>query len=80
MRAVLTTSLATAALALSPSAFAASGTLDQLAPSVDGVTKVLAALGTLALLFVLKTRPQRIVKLDAKGRRYDPTVRGLFED
>ncbi len=80
MRAVLTTTLATAALALSHSAFAASGTLDQLAPGVDGVTKVLAALGTLALLFVLKTRPQRIVKLDAEGRRYDPTVRGLFED
>ena len=80
MRAVLTTTLATAALALSPSAVAASGTLDQLAPGVDGVTKVLAALGTLALLFVLKTRPQRIVKMDAEGRRYDPTVRGLFED
>lgn len=80
MRAVLTTTLATAALTLSHSAFAASGTLDQLAPGVDGVTKVLAALGTLALLFILKARPQRIVKLDAEGRRYDPTVRGLFED
>lgn len=80
MRAVLTTTLATAALAWSPSVFAASGTLDQLAPGVDGVTKVLAALGTLALLYILKTRPQRIVKLDAEGRRYDPTVRGLFED
>lgn len=64
----------------SASAFAASGTLDQLAPGIDDVTKVLAALGTLALLFIVKTRPQRIVKLDAEGRRYDPTVRGLFED
>lgn len=80
MRAVLTTALATATLALSPSAFAASGTLDQLSPSLSSATQVLAALGTLALLFVLKTRPQRIVKLDAEGRRYDPTVRGLFED
>lgn len=78
MRAVLTTGLIT--LALSPSAFAASGTLDQLTLGMDGISQVLAALGTLALLYVIKSRPPRMIKLDAEGRRYDPKVRGLFED
>lgn len=80
MRAVHTTGLISTLMALSPSAFAASGTLDQLTFGLDGVTQVLAALGTLALLYVIKSKPPRMIKLDAEGRRYDPKVRGLFED
>lgn len=80
MRAVHTTSLIAAFMTLSPSAFAASGTLDQLTLGVSGLTQVLAALGTLTMLYVIKSKPPRMIKLDAEGRRYDPTVRGLFED
>ncbi len=78
MRAVLTSALALAFA--SPSAFAASGSLEQFSFQLSTTSQVLAGLATLALLYVVKARPQRVVKLDAPGRRYDPTVRGLFED
>lgn len=78
MRAVLTSALALAFA--SPSAFAASGSLEQFSFHLGTTSQVVAGLATLALLYVVKARPQRVVKLDAAGRRYDPTVRGLFED
>lgn len=79
MRAVLMSGLTLASLALSTTAHAA-GTLADWSPELGGTTQWVAGLITLGVLYVLKTRPARVVKLDTEGRRYDPNVRGLFDD
>lgn len=79
MRAVLLSGLTFASLAMSSTAHAA-GTLADWSPELGDTTKLVAGLITLGVLYVLKTRPERVVKLDTDGRRYDPNVRGLFDD
>lgn len=57
---------------------ALSNTSDQLAGTA---TRLLAVLATLAMIKAIRGgRPQRLVKIGAEGRRYDPHVRGLFDD
>ncbi|HET8695065.1 MAG: hypothetical protein KGI91_06825 [Burkholderiales bacterium] len=80
MRALLSSPLALLALTISPASHAATGTLDQYTLDLGSGAQILAGLATLALLYVVKSRPPRMVKLDAEGRRYDPHVRGLFDD
>ena len=79
MRAVLMAGLTLASLATSSTAHAA-GTLADWSPELGGTTQCIAGLITLGVLYVLKARPPRVVKLDTEGRRYDPHVRGLFDD
>ena len=58
------------------------GSLEQFSFHLGTTSQVVAGLcpGNAGALVRRESAPQRVVKLDAAGRRYDPTVRGLFED